>query len=539
MCSGQKRALTGNPGGGTWSIVSGPGTINNDTVTAIGPGTMIINYNVNGCSTNQAIIVNASQATASSVNICSGQSIMIHGVSRSTPGIYTQTLLAVNGCDSISAVQLSVVPAVQSNMFLNICDGDSIFAGGAWQKLAGSFSDTIVGGALGGCDSIINTNLVVLSSPVTSSTVSICSGQSANIHGISQSTSGLYSQTFTAANGCDSISDVTLDVGIVGTSTLSASICAGDSLLIGTSWIKQAGVYNDTLTGASQSGCDSIITTSITVNPSPINSSTVTICQDDSLDVHGTFQNTSGVYTQTFSTSFGCDSISTISLNVIASVSSTDTLTICDGDSILIASAYRNTGGTYPDTLFGGSSLGCDSIIYTHLIIENYPSVTLNTYEGTILLGDEIYLTAFGATSYLWDNGETGSSIVSLPVATQTICVYGSSNNGCLDTACYAVKVIDPNCEANDLFIPNAFSPNGDGVNDQLCVLGTDCFKSFTVKIYDRWGNLIYTMNGKDDCWDGYYKGKLMNTDVFIYELSGLLHSRNTKRVNGNISLLR
>ena len=92
--------------------------------------------------------------------------------------------------------------------------------------------------------------------------------------------------------------------------------------------------------------------------------------------------------------------------------------------------------------------------------------------------------------------------------------------------------------ECGEVFVPNAFSPDNNGENDMECVYGK-CIKSLTFAIYDRWGEKVFETDNKDNCWDGVYKGKKMNTAVFVYYLRVTLNDGDEVIKKGNISLFR
>ena len=89
-----------------------------------------------------------------------------------------------------------------------------------------------------------------------------------------------------------------------------------------------------------------------------------------------------------------------------------------------------------------------------------------------------------------------------------------------------------------DVFVPSAFSPNEDGENDILCVY-SDCMENMTFAVYNRWGEKVYETNSMTICWDGTWKGKLLNPAVFAYTLEGSLINGELVQQKGNISLVR
>ena len=93
--------------------------------------------------------------------ICNGLSIVVGNSTYDSTGVYSDTLLAFNGCDSIITTNLTVLISSASNVIndVTICDGDSIVVGSSVYNLTGSYTDILVNSA--GCDSIITTNLTI------------------------------------------------------------------------------------------------------------------------------------------------------------------------------------------------------------------------------------------------------------------------------------------------------------------------------------------------------------------------------------------
>ena len=88
------------------------------------------------------------------------------------------------------------------------------------------------------------------------------------------------------------------------------------------------------------------------------------------------------------------------------------------------------------------------------------------------------------------------------------------------------------------MFIPDGFSPNGDGNNDELKVFG-NCIKSLTFEIYDRWGEKVFESKDAQQGWDGNYKGKPMNTGIFVCHLKATLTTNDEVERKGNVRLIR
>ncbi len=196
------------------------------------------------------------------------------------------------------------------------------------------------------------------------------------------------------------------------------------------------------------------------------------------------------------------------------------------------------TGGTYSVTVTDAA--GCaqtQSISVSQLI---GPKATATSALTSITKGSSTTLTAAGGAKYLWipDTAltcDTCHITIASPSQTTYYCVMVTDINNCMDSACVNISV-EPEC---DIFIPKAFSPNGDGINDVLYVRGTACLTNMQLSIYDRWGEKVFETKNPGTGWDGMYNGKLMNMAVFTYYLSGTVSNGQTISKKGNITLLR
>ena len=88
------------------------------------------------------------------------------------------------------------------------------------------------------------------------------------------------------------------------------------------------------------------------------------------------------------------------------------------------------------------------------------------------------------------------------------------------------------------MFIPLAFRPNGDNKNDVWKVQGR-CVKDFEVKVFDRWGEMVYESINQNEGWDGNFRGKAVDSDVYVYILNLTMRDGETKTLKGDITLLR
>ena len=182
---------------------------------------------------------------------------------------------------------------------------------------------------------------------------------------------------------------------------------------------------------------------------------------------------------------------------------------------------------------------GCTATDTVRIIASNAPTAAAIATPTPITAGESVQLVGLGGTSYQW-SPSTGLSCTTCPnpIATPTdtteYCVTAFTVNGCSDTACVQVVVL----RACEVFVPNAFSPNASGRNDQQCVYG-DCISSMVFRIYDRLGNRVFETTDAKICWDGLHNGEPLNPGVFVYVLNATLTSGETVERQGNITLVR
>ena len=152
--------------------------------------------------------------------------------------------------------------------------------------------------------------------------------------------------------------------------------------------------------------------------------------------------------------------------------------------------------------------------------------------------------SSLGGNSYKWlfGDGDTlftirqDTTVDHLYNASGTFntCLVAYNNSGCSDTSCQPITVTISSL----LDVPNAFSPNGDGVNDKVYVRGFGIGK-MNWTIYNRWGKVVYQGTNPSEGWDGKVNGRLQPQDVYHYTLQVEFTSKERTTKKGDITLLR
>ena len=155
----------------------------------------------------------------------------------------------------------------------------------------------------------------------------------------------------------------------------------------------------------------------------------------------------------------------------------------------------------------------------------------------------QIFSTSYsGNYVYQWTpaaslSSPTSASTHASPSETTTYTITVTDEFGCELVKRLTIEVIPLSCDEPLVFVPNTFTPNDDGKNDILYVRSS-ILTEFTLRIYDRWGELIFESSSLDKGWDGSYKGKMCEQGVYDYYLQGVCINGEKIIKKGNITLL-
>lgn len=554
LCSGTTETLIASGATSyTWSPSTGLSSTSNPTVIAnpISSQTYIVTGSNGVCTSTASAIISVNSVT---VNVNSSSSSYCIGASSLTltaSGASTYTWTPGAGLSSTNGATVTANPTVTTNY--------------------------TVTGNNGGCISS-NTITITVTSPgtlnITPSATLICSGGSSTLTAngastytwlpgfattstlvVNPSATSQYTVTGQSSSGClASPAVVTISVSppinpVIVSS--SPSVCATKTINLSASASGSSLTYT-WLPVASIQGANN--TATIIAKPSSTNNVTYTVHVSNGLCIE-----TATLTVQVFQcvppvSSFVTLTNDSICTNGCVTFSATST------GSQPLSYQWLFPGGTPPSSnainpqvcyfakgdytvgLITSNAYGSDTLIKSDFVnVADTPAVVIAYGDTLINVGQTAPISVTGGSTYHWtpDNGSvacpTCSATIAQPtVTTQYIAVaYNSPYCKNQDTILVRVDFV-----CGDFFVPNAFSPNDDGLNDFVKIHGF-CIGTFNLQIFNRWGEKVFETTDKSVGWDGTYKGKPCDTGVFVYKADGITIDNKSFTIKGNITLIR
>ena len=500
ICSGSSYVFNGH----TYSVAGNY----NDTLTSVhGCDSIIITH----LTLNPVYILNNPQT------ICSGSSYVFNGHTYSIAGNYNDTLTSVHGCDSIIITHLTLNPVYILNNPQTICSGSSYAFNGHTYTIAGNYNDTLE--SVHGCDSIIITHLTVNHVFTINNPQTICNGSSYFFNGHTYSIAGSYSDTLSTEHDCDSIIITHLTVNPVYTINNPQTICSGSSYIFNGHTYTIAGNYNDTL--ITVNGCDSIIITQLTVNIAlvAIAESNSPVCAGSSINLTTNII-TGGTYIWTGPNGFTSTEQNPVILAVTGANAGSYSLTVAlNGCSSSLSDVTVIVNNCLADlnivkTADNMNPLIGHTILFTIVATNNGPydatgvAITDILQSGYTYISSSTTIGTFNPSTGIWTignmaNGTSGILTINATVNTtgnyvNTGIIYGNETDNNMDNNVSSIEPVP-----TDFFIPEGFSPNGDGINDLFVIRGIDNYPANTILIFNRWGDKVFEANPYQNKWDG------------------------------------
>ncbi|WP_430406053.1 gliding motility-associated C-terminal domain-containing protein [Fluviicola sp.] len=400
--------------------------------------------------------------------------------------------------------------------------------------------------------------------PVDGATINATTGAITN--GVGGTT---YTVQYTTPGACSSSQTHTVTVNDLPTPVISGNLtyCAGGQTTLNaggpySSYSWSTGPATQTINITAQNGISVTVTdnngcqgTSPAVNVTSVaqivTNSSLTICQGQTITIHGNPQSTAGVYSQTFQSSGGCDSISNVTLLVNPSPTPiiTGNLWYCEGNQATLDaggpySSYSwSTGGNQqtiqttssaPITVTVTDANGCSGTSApVSLVAPPIASVGATPSTGIAPLIVTLTNGSQHANAYHWYfgngidliTGNTNSQNQTYDsVGQYTVVLVATSQNGCSDTAYVTIVVVEPT-QPMIIDFPNIFTPNGDQNND-FFEFASSNVASLEVVVTNRWGNLMFKSTDVHFKWDGTMpNGNQASEGVYFYQykVTGML----------------
>jgi gliding motility-associated-like protein len=182
----------------------------------------------------------------------------------------------------------------------------------------------------------------------------------------------------------------------------------------------------------------------------------------------------------------------------------------------------------------------CDTSVSITIEDMPMPEVSIDPRVTLLPYGDTLTLEAHGATDYAWlpDQylyGNNDPSVIVFPRKDSRFILVGTNEYGCRDTA-YAYVHMDHTMK---LWLPNAFSPNGDGFNDVFKLEHITYQRLISWSIFNRYGQQVYASSKIDDGWDGTYQGKPCDMGVYYYHIRYYNTANEVYTHKGEVHLIK
>ena len=320
----------------------------------------------NGCDSTVFLHLTLHQpdTTLLTVSVCDSYSL--NGITYTYTGSYVQYLTDVHDCDSVVMLDLTIFPSQHHTVDTTVCD--ELVWNGFHYTESGNYTMNYQNQY--GCDSILDLHVTVLHSTMGSEDSTLCENLlPIEWNGLTFGSAGTQTVTLQTVEGCDSVVTMTLHVNQTHQKQITATVC--DSYTWNDQTYTQSGAFTQEF--VNQQGCDSIVTLTLTVNPSHETTFDTTVC--NAFLWNGETYTQSGEYVQTLQNQYGCDSV--VTANVTVHYSDTvqvDTLVCPQSLPVTVRGFTFTEAGT--QTITVPNIHGCDSTTTVHVDVSDTSTIT-------------------------------------------------------------------------------------------------------------------------------------------------------------------
>jgi gliding motility-associated-like protein len=154
----------------------------------------------------------------------------------------------------------------------------------------------------------------------------------------------------------------------------------------------------------------------------------------------------------------------------------------------------------------------------------------------SICTGDKLVISPGNYDHYIWQDNSTASSFTVTAAGDYSVIVQ--TVNGCSDSASITIET-SHNCD--DILFPTAFSPNNDGLNDQfgpLPLRNLSLLKNYSLRIYNRYGQVVFSSTNPFEKWDGFFRGQPADTGSYMWRAEYIYNNGSALKKEGAITIV-
>ena len=546
-------------------------------------GTYSLKLTIDGCEyavQNTVVVVLDTSYTLVDTTICAGDFLMIGGERFDSTRPAGQVVLTNQfNCDSTVEVNLNFKEPGTTLIMDTLCFEDFVIVNGQRYDRDRPSGEELISSA-NQCDSLVIVDLVFRSQNINDFNRTLCFGDSIVINGVVYNENNPNgTDTLLSQSGCDSIINVSLDFGNARIENIDTLICRNEVITInGVNYSRNNLSGSDTIPMGSSNGCDSIINVNVDLRSEAVYDLDTTLCPKGSIVVNGIqydqfyMEGTDTIFGGSF---HGCDSVINVRIRYPVPDFDIDTISPnCDGSQLgqFIINDISGIPGPFSFSLGGRpfsdilsfpwtidaldegiyeliflDNRGCRYLVQLALVATGGIDFSVNT-PVEIELGDSTrltYIADFTPDSIIWKDQDGNIVCVDCeelfvtPGQTMTYTVR-LFRDGCSSEKTIVVEVDD----SINFFTPNIFSPDGDGINDYFNVFSdVPGLIVEHLRIYDRWGEIIYHGENLDATfdqgWDGTFNGEQVNPGVYVFVFDLVVPGGRKEKLHGSVTVLR
>lgn len=526
------------------------------------------------------LVVNNVTTSTMSVTRCSNQlPYNFNGTNIFTAGTYTSTLLNSNGCDSVITLTFNVNNISADTIRVEICDGNTYTFYNNTYNTSGYYAQTFTN--VLGCDSIKTLNLIVHplpSAPIINTPVVYC--QNATVTNLTATGSNLlwyptltggvgsnvapipsttnmgttYYYVSQTVNGCEG-PRATIEVRVLEKPILSlnvlpdSTICSDDVVYVtytGSNY-PNALLYWD-WAGANASGAHPTYTLKWDIP----GSKTIRLWMNNNGCISDTLKQTVKVNLSPNKPIIRMPKTACVNESVTISSSEHNAAyhwtingaSVNAGNSF--ARQWSTSGWKVVTLMIEGDNQCLSSLVTDSIYIAEYPNAKIDYNADWVCADDTLILNLVNPTantnyvwgpSYYFGDGMNNIGHQATAFITHKGNVFVTATNayGCVATDSVWVNAV----ACCDVFIPNAFSPNGDGLNDEFYLITEAHQQIKEFSIYNRYGQRVYTSHNTNDRWDGTLHGKPCDAGVYFFYIDYTCNDGKNFKKKGDLTLIR